>query len=289
MAVLVGSKQLARIQGDDTQGHVTEALFSLPQGDDNVAADDRHTLDALGLAAVVQARSGGQRLVLASTRGPGLAGVDVMREIVQDYGWKLLTHGSHSHNVLRWPRLLESLPMMSNGQPILSPVSTWEEARRSLLNCATARALAGALLCHQEACCDVWQDLWSQCCDGGCVPSRSVLPLRCCGCRETAPVRVHQCASAPLGGLCRERAGRGWPKARWALRHSGQPSSSAWKAIQGDLRSVRVDGVRCPGAPTAALPLLLWWAALGGDSRILWLWHHGGRGDEAVGARGNAA
>ena len=30
MAVLVGSKQLARIQGDNAQGRVTEALFSLP-------------------------------------------------------------------------------------------------------------------------------------------------------------------------------------------------------------------------------------------------------------------
>ena len=66
-------------------------------------------------------------------------------------------------------------------------------------------------------------------------------------------------------------------------------SSSAWKAIQGDLRSVRVEGLRCPGAPTAALPLVLWWAALDGASRILWLWHHGGRGEDAVGARGNAA
>ena len=261
----------------------------MPEGDDNVAADARHTLSALGLAAIVEARSGGQRLVLASARGPRLDGVDVIGEIVQDYGLELLTHGTHSHKVARWPRLPESLPMMSNGQPILRPVSTWEEARRSLLNCATARALAGALLCLQEACCDVWQDLWLQCCGGGCVPSRSVLPLRCHGCRETAPVWVHQCASAPLCGSCRERAGRGWPKARWALRHSGQMSSSAWKAIQGDLRSVRVDGVSCSGAPTAALPLLLWWAALDGDSRILWLWHHGGRGEDAVGARGNAA
>ena len=50
-----------------------------------------------------------------------------------------------------------------------------------------------------------------------------------------------------------------------------------------------MDGVRCPGAPTAALPLLLWWAALDGDSRILWLWHHRGHGEEAMGARGNAA
>ena len=252
MAVLVGSKQLARIQGDDAQGHFTEALFSLPEGDDNVAADARHTIDALSLKAVVEARSGGTRMVLASDRRPGLAGVDVIGEIVHDYGWDLLTNGVQSLKVLRWPRLLESPPMMSSGRPILGPPSTWEEARRGLLNCATARTLAGALLRHQEACCDVWQDLWSQCCGGGCVPLRSVLPLRCCGCGQTAPVWVHQCASAPLCGSYRERAGRGWPKAKGALRHSGQLSSSASKAIQGDVSSVRPDGVRCPGAPTAA-------------------------------------
>ena len=289
MAVLVGSKQLARVQGEDAHGHVTEAMVSLPKGDDNVAADARHTLDTLGLAAVVEVRLGGQCLVLASARGPGLHGVDVIGEIVRDYGRELLTHGTRSPKVARWPRLLESLPVMSNGQPILRPVSTWDEARRGLLSCASARALARALLCLQEACCDVWHDLWSQCCDDSCVPSRSVLPQQCHGCRERTPVWVHQCASAPLCGTCRERAGRGWPKARWALRHSGQMSSSAWKAIQGDLRSVRVEGVRCPGAPTAALPLLLWWAALEGDSRVLWLWHHGGHGAGAVGARGNAA
>ena len=114
-AVLVGSKQLARIQGDDARGHVMEARFSLREGDDNVAADARHTLHTLGLAAVVEARSGGQRLVLASARGPRRDGVDVIGEIVQDYGWELLTHDTHSHKVARWPRVLESMPMMSNG------------------------------------------------------------------------------------------------------------------------------------------------------------------------------
>ena len=146
MAVLVGSKQLARVQGDDAQGHVTEAMFCLPEGDENVAADARHTLDTLGLAAVVEARTGGQRLVLASARGPGLDGVDVIGEILRDYGWELLTHGTRSPKVTRWPRLLGNLPVMSNRQPILRLVSTWDEARRSLLSCATARALAGALL-----------------------------------------------------------------------------------------------------------------------------------------------
>ena len=240
MAVLVGSKQLARVQGDDAQGHVTEAMFSLPEGDNHVAADARHTLDTLGLAVVIEARAGGQRLVLASTRGPRRDGVDVIGEVLRDYGWELLAHGTHRLKVARWLRLLESLPS------ILRQVSRWEEARHSLLSCATARTLAGALLGHQDACCDVWQDLWSQCCDGSCVPSRSVLPQRCHGCGKTASVWVHQCASVPLCGTCKERADRGWPKARWALRHSGQMSSIAWKTIQGGLRSVRVEGVRCP-------------------------------------------
>ena len=258
MAVLVGSKQLARIQGDDTQSHVTEAMFSLPEGDDNVAADARHTLDILSLAAIVEAQTGGQCLVLASTWGPGLGGPDVIRESVRDCGWELLTHCTRSPKVARWPRLLQSLPVMSSGQPILRLVSTSDEARHSLLSCATARALEGALLCLQGACCDVWQDLWSQCCDDDCVPSRSVLPQQCHGCRETTSVRVHQCASARLCGTCWERAGRGWTKARRALRHSGQISSNAWKAIQGDLKSVWMEEPRRPDPPTLALPLPLW-------------------------------
>ena len=198
MAVLVGSKQLARVQGDGAQGHVTEAMFSLPEGDDHVAADARHTLDTLGLAAVIEARAGGQRLVLASARGPEQDGVDVIGEVLRYYGWELLAHGAHSPKVARWPRLLESLPVMPDGRPILRPVSTWEDARRSLLSCATARTLAAALLRLQDACCNVWQNLWSQRCDGSCVPSRSVLPQRCHGCRGTASVKVHQCASVPL-------------------------------------------------------------------------------------------
>ena len=49
-----------------------------------------------------------------------------------------------------------------------------------------------------------------------------------------------------------------------------------------------MEGERCPGAPLAALPLMLWWAALEGDSRILWLWHRGGNGDGVVGAGADA-
>ena len=103
MAVLVGSKQLARVQGDDAQGHVTEAMFSLPEGDDHVAADARHTLDTLGLAAVIEARAGGQRLVLASARGAGQDGDDVIGEVLRDYCCELLAYGTHSPKVARWP------------------------------------------------------------------------------------------------------------------------------------------------------------------------------------------
>ena len=108
MAVLPGSKQLARVQGDDAQGHVTEAMFSLPEGDDHVVANARHTLDTLGLAAVVEARAGGQRLVLASARGPGLDGVDVIGEIVRDYGWELLTHGTRTPRLRGGPGCLRA-------------------------------------------------------------------------------------------------------------------------------------------------------------------------------------
>ena len=94
------------------------------------------------------------------------------------------------------------------------------------------------------------------------------------GCRVAAPVWVHERASVPLCEPCRERAGRGCPKARWALRHSGQMSCSAWRVIQRrDLQEVQVDGVRSANDPSAMLPLLLWWAALCGDSGVLWLWH----------------
>ena len=99
MAVLVGSKQLARVQGDEAQGHVTEAMFSVPEGHDHVAADPRHTLDTLGLAAVIEARAGGQHLVLESARGPRQDGVDVIGEVLRDYGWELLAHGTHSPKV----------------------------------------------------------------------------------------------------------------------------------------------------------------------------------------------
>ena len=211
-----------------------------------MAAGARHTLDTLGLAAVIEAPAGGQRLVLPSARGPEQDRADVIGKVLQDYGWELLAHGTHSPKVARWPRLLASLPVMPDGRPILRPVSTWEDVRRSLLSCATGRTLGGALLGLQDACCDVWQDLWSQCCDGSCVLSVSVLPQRCHQCRETASVWVHQCASVSLCGTCKERADRGWPKARWALRSSGQMCSSAWKTIQSGLKSVRVEGVRCP-------------------------------------------
>ena len=41
--------------------------------------------------------------------------------------------------------------------------------------------------------------------------------------------------------------------------------------IGRDLREMHVDGERSPDDPSAMLPLLLLWAVLDGDSRILWL------------------
>ena len=59
MTVLVGSKRIARMQGDDAPGRITEVLLYVPEGDDNVAADARHSLDALRLEPVVEAPSKG--------------------------------------------------------------------------------------------------------------------------------------------------------------------------------------------------------------------------------------
>ena len=87
MAVLGGSKRLARIQRDEALGCITEVLLSLPEGEDNVAAHARHTLDALDLELVVEARSRGQRMAIASPWSPGAAKMDVIGEIAQDYGW----------------------------------------------------------------------------------------------------------------------------------------------------------------------------------------------------------
>ena len=109
MAVLVGSKQLARIHGDDAPRRITEVLLSLAEGDDNLAADARHSLDALGLKLVVEAWSGGQRMAIASAKSSGPAGVDVIGKVVQDYGWRLLASIKQSLRVVRLPRLLEHL------------------------------------------------------------------------------------------------------------------------------------------------------------------------------------
>ena len=99
---LVGSKQLSRIKGDDALGGVTEVLVSVAEGDDNVATDARHTLDALDLGLVVEAQCGGQRLVVASARSPGQAMIDIIWEIVQDDGWRLLAGGKPSLPAIWW-------------------------------------------------------------------------------------------------------------------------------------------------------------------------------------------
>ena len=92
-----------------TPGRIKEMLLSLPDGDDNTSADTRHTLDTLDLGPVVEAQCWGQRLVIASAQSPNQAGVHVIVEIVQDYGWSLLVGGKPSLRAVRWPRLLEPL------------------------------------------------------------------------------------------------------------------------------------------------------------------------------------
>ena len=86
MSVLMASKQSARIQGDVVPGHITEGLLSLSKGDDNVATNAGHTLDALSLGAVVGGRSGGQCMVTASAWGPGLSWVAVIGEMLHHHG-----------------------------------------------------------------------------------------------------------------------------------------------------------------------------------------------------------
>ena len=84
-------------------------LLSLPDGDDNALADTRHTFDTLDLEPVVEAQSGGQRLVIASAHSPSQAGVDVIVEIAQDYEWRLLAGGKPHLRAVQWPRLPECL------------------------------------------------------------------------------------------------------------------------------------------------------------------------------------
>ena len=284
MAVLVGSKHLARIHGDNAPGRVTAAWLSLPDRDDNALADARHTLDTFDLEPVVEAESGAQRLVIAWPQSPSQARVNVVMEVGQGYGCRLLAGGKLRLRAVRWPRLLKYLSQGLDGQSFLAPTSTLDKGKRSLLNSATVVPPLVPWRVHFSAgtrpAMLFGRNLWPQRCEGGCVSSRSILPLVCSGRGTTAPVWLHQCASTLLIGPCRERAGRGWPKARWALQHSGQLSSSVWKAIMCDLRDVQMDGVRCPDDPNAVLPLLLWWAALDGDSWALWLWQR--RGDLAV-------
>ena len=93
--------------------------------------------------------------MVASARGPCRARVDVIGEIVQNYGWRLLAWGKRSLGVVRWPRLLEYLSGKLDGQPVLVPATKWDRAKQSLLRSGTASALAGALLRHHEACHDV--------------------------------------------------------------------------------------------------------------------------------------
>ena len=56
MAVLVISKQLEVVYGDDTPGCVAAMLPSMPTGNDNASAEARLTLDPLRLEPVLEAQ-----------------------------------------------------------------------------------------------------------------------------------------------------------------------------------------------------------------------------------------
>ena len=142
--VLVGLEQLALAQGDVVPGRVA-AVLSLPDGDDNASAEAHLTLNPLNLEPVVKAQSGGQRLVLASAKCPAPAGMNVLVDVMLDYGWRLLA-GSKPHlQAVRWPRLLAYLSGGSGGLPILAPAALWDQALQSVLHSATARAQVSAL------------------------------------------------------------------------------------------------------------------------------------------------
>ena len=131
--------------------------MSLLHGDNNASTKARLTLDPLHLEPVVEAQSGGQRLVIASAKCPTQAGVDVTVDVMQDYRWRLLVGGKLHLQVVRWPRVLGCLSVGSCTQPIVA--ASWDKALQSLLNSANARVLVSALRCYHEACNDVWPDL----------------------------------------------------------------------------------------------------------------------------------
>ena len=170
-------------------------LLSLPDGDDNASAEARLTSDPVHLEPVVEAQSGGQRLVLASAECPALAGVDVLVDVMHDYGWRLLAGGKPHLEAVQLTRLLDCLPGGPDGQPILAPAASWDQVLQTLLNSATARAPVSVLHRYHKAFNDIWPDLWFERCEGGCIPpsryfhyfAAGVAPRRRCGCIRLCP------------------------------------------------------------------------------------------------------
>ena len=109
-------------------------LLLLRKGDDNVAADARHTLDTFDLGPVVEAQSRGRRWVVALARielwssHTGRHRGDLAGLWVEFPGG-----GKPRLRAVRWPRLLEYLWVKMDGQPVLVPASTWDRAKPSLL------------------------------------------------------------------------------------------------------------------------------------------------------------
>ena len=90
-------------------GHITEVLLSVPDGDDNALANAHHTLDTFDLEPVVRAQFWGQRFATVSSQSPRPARVEVIVEIAQDYGSRLLAGDKPSLRAVLWPRLLQYL------------------------------------------------------------------------------------------------------------------------------------------------------------------------------------
>ena len=152
----MGRKELALIHGDEGHGRVKAVMLSLPSGNDSVSAEARLTLVAwLQLKPLIEAPSGEQRLVLASEQCPMQDEVDVIVEVLEDYGWQMLVGGRPQLQAVRWSGLYDCLSGGHVGTPFLTPTESRNQGQRSLLQrsllgTATVRALESALhSCHE--------------------------------------------------------------------------------------------------------------------------------------------
>ena len=155
MVVLVGSKHLARLHIDDTRGCVTAVLVSLLNGHDNASANACHTLDTL------RPRAGGRGQVWRAASGDRIGSKPLSSRSGRHRGdtarlWMEAPSGGQTAPLGSAMAPATRIPLGRVGRAAGSLLtSTWDQAKRSLLNSATARALASTLLRCPEACNDV--------------------------------------------------------------------------------------------------------------------------------------